>query len=141
MLKIDRHFLFLHGEKLAVFAEKVLRNTEKNAIFPTHEAFWCALKQSIDDFRQILSNPFLKRKKRSDALRQTELIVFDTLDKLAIYIEELAELKSDIFTTGFHVHADHFREDNSGKMTRRNQRMVAKITDLEQKKVIARVIR
>lgn len=129
---IDRHFLFLHGRNLAVFAERVLRKTQENVYIPNREDLWEALNKSCVELNLVLDNPELKRKIRTDALRETESDVFLALGQLATYIEEKASCKSDVFTTGFRPHAEHRKRIEEGVETRRRQRVLAKIAKLEE---------
>lgn len=78
-----------------------------------------------------MDNPELKRKLRTEALRETESDVLLALGKMADHIEEKASCKSDVFTTGFRPHAEHRKRIEEGSETRRRQRVLAKIAKLE----------
>ena len=100
-LNIDRHFLFFHGNKLAVFAERILRDTQQNPYVLKPRSIWEELETSCFELRRTLENQDLKRKERTDAIREKEAPVMVALGKIADYIEKAAPCKSDIFTTGF----------------------------------------
>ncbi len=127
---VDRHFLFLHGRNLAVFAERVLRKTHSSLYVPKRDDLWDALNISCDALSQVLSNPQLKRKERTEAVREREAMVLMALGRLAEYIESAATCKSDVFTTGFRPHAEHRKLIEEGIATRRRQRVSAKMARL-----------
>lgn len=127
---VDRHFLFLHGRNLAVFAERVLRKTQHNSYVPRREDLWDALNASCEALDLVLNNPQLKRKERTEAVREREAIVLLALGKMAEYIEAAATCKSDVFTTGFRPHAEHRKLIEEGIATRRRQRVTAKMARL-----------
>lgn len=128
---IDRHFLFLHGRNLAVFAERVLRKTQSNAYVPNRQDLWDELETACAGLNGVLENPELKRKMRTEAIREKEAEVLVVLGKFAAYIESAATCKSDVFTTGFRPHAEHRKLIDEGVETRRRQRVSAKMAQLE----------
>lgn len=126
-LNIDRHFLFFHGNKLVVFAERILRDTQQNPYVQKPAMIWHGLENSCLDLRKTLENQDLKRKERTDAIREKEAPVLVALGKMADYIEDAAPCKSDIFTTGFRPQTEHRRLIK----TLRSQRMSARLAKLE----------
>ncbi len=126
-LNIDRHFLFFHGNKLAVFAERILRDTQQNPYVQKPGAIWDELETGCLELRRTMENPDLKRKERTDAIREKEAPVMVALGKMADYIENAAPCKSDIFTTGFRPQTEHRRPVK----TLRSQRMSARLAKLE----------
>lgn len=126
-LNIDRHFLFFHGNKLAVFAERILRDTQQNPYILKPDVIWSDLDKSCLELRLTLENPELKRKERTDAIREKEAPVMMALGKIADYIEQAAPCKSDVFTTGFRPQTEHRRPAK----TLRSQRMSARLAQLE----------
>ncbi len=126
-LNIDRHFLFLHGGKLAVFAERVLRDTLHNPYLPKPEGFWENLKDTCLQLHAVLDDPELRRKERTDAIREKETLVLVALSRLADYLERVASCKSDIFTTGFRAQTEHRKP----VQTIRRRRMSVKLAKLE----------
>ncbi len=126
-LNIDRHFLFFHGNKLAVFAERILRDTQQNPYILKPDVIWSDLDKSCLELRLTLENPELKRKDRTDAIREKEAPVMMALGKIADYIEQAAPCKSDVFTTGFRPQTEHRRPAK----TLRSQRMSARLAQLE----------
>jgi hypothetical protein len=129
---IDRHFLFLHGRNLAVFAERVLRKTNNNVYVPNREDLWEELNTSAAALTAVLENPELKRKMRTEAVREKESEVLVALGKYAEYVEAAAACKSDVFTTGFRPHAEHRKLIDEGVETRHRQRVSAKMAQLEE---------
>ena len=127
-LNIDRHFLFLHSHKLAVFAERVLRDTLQNPYLSKPETLWSALKMSILDLRTVLDDADLKRKERTDAIRERESQVLVALSRMADHVEQTATCKSDIFTTGFRAQTEHRKPVE----TVRRRRMSVKLAQLEE---------
>ena len=87
---VDRHFLFLHGRNLAVFAERVLRKTEFNINVPVQPDLWMALHTACATLNEVLADTRLKRKERTEAVREKEAPVLMMLDKWATYIESAA---------------------------------------------------
>lgn len=128
---IDRHFLFLHGRNLAVFAERVLRKTQHSVYVPNRIELWEKLNKTSADLNAVLENADLKRKVRTEAVREKESEVLVALGKFAEYIESTATCKSDVFTTGFRPHAEHRKLIEEGVETRRRQRVSAKMAQLE----------
>ncbi len=128
MFQIDRHFLFLHSEKLAVFTERVLRSTQHNPSIPKPEGVWDDLNENVLALRKTIADPFLKRKDKTDAIRAKEAPVVRGLEKLATHVESSAKFKSDALTSGFHLHSDHAKGE-----TRRKARMSAKMEQLQVK--------
>ncbi|TNE59682.1 MAG: hypothetical protein EP344_08380 [Bacteroidetes bacterium] len=89
------------------------------------------LQDSNAALQEVLENPELKRKERTEAVRDKEAQVLLALGKMAEYIEQAATCKSDIFTTGFRPHAEHRKSRNNGFETRRRQRVSAKLAQLQ----------
>ncbi len=129
---IDRHFLFLHGRNLAVFAERVLRKINNNVYVPNRADLWHELNLSAAALTAVLENPELKRKMRTEAVREKESEVLVALGKYAEYVEGAATCKSDVFTTGFRPHAEHRKLIDEGVETRHRQRVSAKMAQLEE---------
>lgn len=129
---VDRHFLFLHGQNLAVFAERVLRKMQSNSLIPKPDDLLQALNLSCRELNGVLDNPLLKRKLRTEAVRAKEAAVLLALDKMAEYVETEASCKSDVFTTGFRPHAEHRKLIEEGVETRRRRRVSAKMAWLEE---------
>lgn len=127
-LKIDRHFLFLHSTKLAVFTERVLRDTLHNPYLSKPEGLWESLKESALELRTVLDDPELKRKERTDAIREREAQVLVALSRMADHVEQTASCKSDIFTTGFRAQTEHRKPSE----TVRRRRMSIKLAQLEE---------
>lgn len=128
-LKIDRQFLFLHGDNLAVFCERVLRNTHMTSAA-------CILQRLSDttaSLRRVLSDPNLKRKLRTEAVREKEAAVLLSLGELADFLENNLAYKSDIFTSGFRPYTTHRKTS----ATRLEQRMAAKLARLDEAKMEA----
>ncbi len=129
--QVDRHFLFLHAKNLTVFAERVLRKSQKSTYIPCKEELWNALNQSTEDLHLVLANRTLKRKERTEAVREKESPVLLALGKIAEYVEDTASCKSDVFTTGFRPHTEHRKLKEDGVQTRRRQRVSAKLAQLQ----------
>jgi len=129
--QVDRHFLFLHGRSLTVFAERVLRKSPKSSYIPNREELWDALNKSARALHEVLDNPQLKRKERTEAVREKEAPVLLALGKLAEHVETTASCKSDVFTTGFRPHTEHLKLKERGVQTRRRQRVSAKLAELQ----------
>jgi hypothetical protein len=127
-LNIDRHFLFLHGSKLVVFAERVLRETFQNPYLQKPEGLWEHLKESCAELHAVLDASELKRKERTDVVREKEAQVLVALSRLADYVEQTAICKSDIFTTGFRSQTEH----RKAGATVRRKRMSVKLAQLEE---------
>lgn len=127
-LNIDRHFLFLHGNKLVVFAERVLRDTLQNPYVTKPEDLWNTLKAATLELRAVLDDPELKRKERTDAVREREAQVLVVLSRMAEHVEKTASCKSDIFTTGFRAQTEHRKPSE----TVRRRRMSVKLAQLEE---------
>ncbi len=125
MLQIDRHFYFLRAENLAVFTERVLRNTAQNPNIGRPDLLWNELSESCQNLRRTLGNPALKRKLRTDAIREREAGLLKILDRMAGHIESTVTFKSDVLSSGFHLHADQAKME-----TRRKQRMTEKMARL-----------
>lgn len=126
-LNIDRHFLFLHGSKLAVFAERVLRDTLQNPYLAKPEGLWETLQETTRELHAVLDDPELKRKERTDAIREQEAQVLVALTRMADFVEQAAACKSDIFTTGFRAQTEHRKPSE----TVRRRRMSVKMAKLE----------
>lgn len=133
---IDRHFLFLHGRNLAVFAERVLRKMQDNPNVPNDPEHWNLLNSTCSALNLVLDNSLLKRKTRTEAVREREADVLLALGKLAEHVEAAASCKSDVFTTGFRPHAEHQKLIEEGVETRRRQRVLAKMARLEEESTI-----
>jgi hypothetical protein len=127
-LNIDRHFLFLHGNKLATFAERVLRDTQQNPYISKPEGLWESLSEVLRELRDTLEDPELKRKERTDAIREKESQVLVGLTRIADYVEQAATCKSDVFTTGFRAQTEHRKTVE----TIRRRRMSVKLAQLEE---------
>jgi hypothetical protein len=127
-LNIDRHFLFLHGTKLAVFAERVLRDTFQNPYLPKPDGLWENLKYACSELQTVLDDSDLKRKERTDAVREKEAQVLVALTRMAEYVEQTAACKSDVFTTGFRAQTEHRKPEE----TIRRRRMSIKLAQLEE---------
>lgn len=127
-LNIDRHFLFLHGNRLAVFAERVLRDILHNPYLTKPEGIWNALDAHTRQLRVVLDDADLKRKERTDAIREREAQVLVALTRMADHIEQTATCKSDIFTTGFRAQTEHRKPSE----TVRRKRMSIKLAQLEE---------
>ena len=130
--QVDRHFLFLHGQSLTVFAERILRKFQKSTYIPNQKDLWNALNESVQALHEVLDNPQLKRKERTEAVREKEAPVLLALGKMAEYVEKSASCKSDVFTTGFRPHAEHRKLKERGVQTRRRQRVSAKLAELQE---------
>ena len=129
--QVDRHFLFLHGHNLAVFADRVLRKSRNSTYIPYRETLGVSLESCNAALRDILENSALKRKERTEAVREKEGQVLLALSKMAEYVEQTASCKSDVFTTGFRPHSEHQKLKKDGVETRRRQRVSAKLAQLE----------
>ncbi|MFZ4633167.1 MAG: hypothetical protein ACOYNO_03065 [Saprospiraceae bacterium] len=130
-VKIDRQFMFLHQQNLVVFAERVLRNVQNNPYIPNPSHIWTTLHESNEGLRKALLDNSLKRKERTEALRERESHVLIALSNMADHIEGNAPCKSDVYTTGFRPHTEHRRSIEDGQETRRHQRMSARMAKLE----------
>ena len=128
--QVDRHFLFLHGKNLTVFAERVLRKSQNSSYIPYKEEFWDNLNRSTEELHEVLANSQLKRKERTEAVREKEAPVLLALGKMAEFVESAATCKSDVFTTGFRPHTEHRKLKEEGVQTRRRQRVSAKMAQL-----------
>lgn len=128
---VDRHFLFLHGRNLAVFAERILRKTQQHAYIPWRQDLWDTLNIAAIELQRVLSNDELKRKARTEAVREKEGEVLLALGEFAAYVESGASCKSDIYTTGFRPYAEHRKLIEEGIETRRRQRVSARMARLE----------
>lgn len=127
-LNIDRHFLFLHGYKLAIFSERVLRDLQHNPYLQKPDTLWEGLHLHAIELRNVLNDPELKRKERTDAIREREAQVLVALTRIADYVELTAACKSDIFTTGFRAQTEHRKPSE----TVRRRRMSIKMAKLEE---------
>ena len=101
-LRVDRHFLFLHNEKLAIFIERVLRATTNNPNLRRPDEIYTALQNNYTEFRRIIHTPYRKRGEKKMKLRELEFFLMADLNHFADYIEQNVMCRSDIFTTGFH---------------------------------------
>lgn len=125
-LNIDRHFLFMHGEKLAVFTERILRDTQQNPYMTKPNVIWENLRVTCSELRRVLDDPALKRKERTDAIREKESPVLVALSRMADYVEQVVPYKSDVFTTGFRPQTEHRKVVE----TVRRRRMSAKLASM-----------
>lgn len=126
-LKIDRQFLFLHGENLAVFSERVLRNTQMSSAACILER----LSATTASLRRVLADSNLKRKLRTEAVREKEAAVLLSLGEIADFLENNLTYKSDVFTSGFRPYTTHRKTS----ATRLEQRMAAKLARLDESRV------
>ena len=126
-LKIDRQFLFLHGENLAVFSERVLRNTQMSSAACILER----LSATTASLRRVLADSNLKRKLRTEAVREKEAAVLLSLGDIADFLENNLTYKSDVFTSGFRPYTTHRKTS----ATRLEQRMAAKLARLDESRV------
>ena len=126
-LKIDRQFLFLHGDNLAVFSERVLRNTQMSSAACILER----LSATTASLRRVLADSNLKRKLRTEAVREKEAAVLLSLGEIADFLENNLTYKSDVFTSGFRPYTTHRKTS----ATRLEQRMVAKLARLDESRV------
>lgn len=133
--KIDRHFLFLHGDKLVVFTERVLRSLRNHTTLQEPEALISHLQQRCHSLRAVIADQDLKRKVRTEALRGCEAPVYLALAELADHIEQEAQCKADIFTTGFRPQGEQERSRRRGIPTRRRERVTAKLARLSELEV------
>jgi hypothetical protein len=132
-LKIDRQFLFLHGPKLAVFAERVLRDTQRNAHVACPAELWEDLEAQNRRLRQVLDDPFATRRSRSELLRACESPTLVALTRMADHVERAAQYKSDVFTTGFRPQTEHHKPAG----TRRRFRLSARMNRLKMNELAA----
>ena len=123
ILRIDRHFHFLHGNNLSVFAERILRNTEKNPYVEKPDQLWDLLHESNAALRKVLEDRFIKQKERTMLIRKLEVPVAFALEKVALYVEETAPCKSDIITTGFRPLTEHRKDMSDLRATNRRRRL------------------
>ena len=128
-LKIDRQFLFLHGDNLAVFSERVLRNTQ----MPGAACILQRLSDTTASLRRVLADSNLKRKMRTEAVREKEAAVLLSLGEIADFLENNLAYKSDVFTSGFRPYTTHRKTS----ATRLEQRMAAKLARLDESKLEA----
>lgn len=126
-LKVDRQFLFLHGDNLAIFSERVLRNTQAQVDAPRAVCVLEKLNTANLALRKVLADPHLKRKMRTEAVREKEATVLLFLGELADFLENNLQYKSDIFTSGFRPYTTH----RKNSATRLEQRMAAKLARLD----------
>jgi hypothetical protein len=126
-LKIDRQFLFLHGESLAVFSERVLRNTQ----LASAACMLQRLNETTASLRRVLADSKLKRKVRTEAVREKEAAVLLALGEVADFLEHNLAYKSDIFTAGFRPYTTHRKTS----ATRLEQRMAAKLARLDESRL------
>ena len=100
-LRVDRRFQHFRNQKLAFFAERILRQLQQNPYMSVPARLLEALEAELSRFQSVLNNPDLKRKARTDAIRAAEIPLRHILSDLACYVEKAAPCKSDIYTTGF----------------------------------------
>lgn len=125
-IKIDRHYLFLHGVSLAIFAERILRNTAQNPNISKPTTLWEDLSETCRSLRATLADSSLRRKRRTEAIREQEARLLSKLEKMAEHVERITAFKSDALSAGFHLHNDHSDKPD----TRRKQRMTTKMARL-----------
>ena len=130
--QIDRHYLFLHGNRLVIFTERVLRNMHHNKNVPLSLTLWEELKSANARLLEAIADPALKRKARTEAIREKEAQVLLSLGQIVDYSEAIATCKSDVFTTGFRPHLEHRRLIEDGIDTRRRRRVSAKMAWLSE---------
>lgn len=118
-LNIDRSFLFLKGEKLTIFAERVLRSVVQNKDIKPSDALRNDLEKHTQQLKNVLVDRFLKRKDRIEELKKYEMLIQSDLDKMARHVENILTFKSDFITTGFRLQMEKRVQAN----TRRSQRM------------------
>ena len=118
-LNIDRSFLFLKGEKLTIFAERVLRSMIQNKNIKPSDALRHDLEKHTQQLKNVIVDRFLKRKDRIEELKKYEMLIQSDLDKMARHVESVLIFKSDFITTGFRLQM----EKRAQTSTRRNQRM------------------
>ena len=100
-LRVDRHFEQMHGPKLAVLAQRIARKAGESPYLTCPDTLVIDVRTALDSLQQVLEDPSLKRKARTQAIRKEELPLKESLLALAQYVEQKAECKSDIHTTGF----------------------------------------
>jgi hypothetical protein len=127
-LYIDRQYLFMHGLNLVIFAERVLRNTADNPNLNKPASVWESLKTHASALRMVLTNQELKRKLRTEAMREQEHLLLIDLKQMAEYVESTIAFKSDIYTTGFRPQTEQRRPGG----TLRGKRILAKLEALEE---------
>ena len=106
----------------------MLRDTLHNPYLTKPEGLWTTLLTHTRQLRSVLESPELKRKERTDAIREREALVLVALTRMADYIEQTATCKSDIFTTGFRAQTEHRKPSE----TVRRRRMSIKLAKLEE---------
>ncbi len=100
-LRVDRSFEYFRSQKLAIFAERILRKLHQNPYLSIPGDALEPLEAELERFLRVLNNPELKRKARTDAIRKAEVPLRQVLSGLADLVEKSAPCKSDIYTTGF----------------------------------------
>ena len=126
-LKVDRQFLFLHGDNLVVFSERVLRNTQAQPHADRASCILERLNSATNSLRRVLADPNLKRKMRTEAVREKEAVVLHYLNLMSDFLENNLQFKSDIFLSGFRPYTTH----RKATITRLEQRMAAKLVRLD----------
>jgi hypothetical protein len=125
--RIDRHFLFLHNEKLTAFSERILRATADNSNLVRPDEIWNSLQQHLFDLRAVLnSNAYRKQQEKTILVRELETYLLMDLNRMADYIENHIGCRSDVFTTGFRSQT----EQRKVVQTRRRQRIVSKMEQI-----------
>ncbi|MEZ4917531.1 MAG: hypothetical protein R2792_00375 [Saprospiraceae bacterium] len=100
-MRVDRRFENMHGQKLAVLADRVARKTESSPYLNCPTEILEDVRNQLLTLQGVLADSSLKRKARTEAIRSYELPLKASLKVLADYIEGQAQCKSDIYTTGF----------------------------------------
>jgi 2-phospho-L-lactate guanylyltransferase (CobY/MobA/RfbA family) len=100
-LRIDRHFQSFRNQKLALFADRVLRKSRENLYVACPADVLDNLARALQGLNRVLSDDNLKRKARTAAIRDAEAPVVRALSMVADFIERTIVCKSDIYTTGF----------------------------------------
>ncbi|MBK8557210.1 MAG: hypothetical protein IPL65_16245 [Lewinellaceae bacterium] len=106
VLSINRNFKGLHGVKLAVFAERVIRMTGESPYLQCPETLRINAGTALEHLSKVMADSSLKRKIRTDAIRLAEKPLVESLLLLANCVEQSAQCKSDINTTGFRPSAE-----------------------------------
>ncbi len=124
-LVIDRHFLVHRGITLAVFAERILRATQRHPAINCPEPQWHNLEESTLALREILADSILRSRERVANQRIRESRVRLALIAMADVMESAATCKYDLFTAGFGVRAE--KNDPEAQPSRRMRRHQAAV--------------
>jgi len=128
--RIDRHFLFLHNEKLVVFVERILRSTVNNSYVEQPNEIWTSLKEKCTTLRELLNSRYRRKPDAITQLRNVETAVLSDLNRFADHIEQQLEYRSDVHTTGFRLQT----EQRKPVQTLRKQRLEAKLQKIATQK-------